>query len=238
MELQEGKTGTTKDGRRVIVKGGRIVYMDAPVVKGGAQPNFFEKERLKAAAKVSNESEEMAGGALSRIEEGAQYIDAIQNKKLPTGITIPTRAKLGLFSDQQKLANVRSLDRFAGTAAMNDASKLKPLSNSDMAFLMKLQAGSGESSQTNLDFLRARQWVDNMQLGYAAARNAWTSKLGSPIASNKQGMNFDAWWSMNANKYYPRPKLGEKGSYSAPKKASPLNQAKKPPRILSIEQVK
>jgi hypothetical protein len=253
MELQEGRTGTTRDGRRVQVRNGRIVYIDAPTARGGqrAGASQFNKTLDTAAAKEVQQSRENASGSLSRISEAQGLINQLDSGGLQTGFM--PNLQLGIMGgvglNDKQVSGLRNLDRYGGTAAIESAAALKPLSNSDMQFLMSQQAGARERPDTNRTFLRARQWGDAKMMGKSAAQDAWIAKLGNPNATNAQGQSFNTWWASVENQFYPKPADGQRGSYIPPQRAQrPAQRPQAPaparnrapanrPRIISIEQV-
>ncbi len=223
------KVGDTKvnklTGQRAVFDGQNWRAINSQPQTAGGGNSAFNRGLDAAAAKDVMQSRQNASGAVSRLSEAEGIINRLD--QTPQGFTVPTRLKMGgLLMSAEGKANARVLDRFAGTAAIGDAAALKPLSNSDMQFLMSQQAGAGENKQTNEAFLRARQWADFKALGKNAAQDVWIKKLGSPNAMNRNNQSFDTWWSGVENQFYPRPNMGEHGSYrpAAGRKSAPMPQ--------------
>jgi hypothetical protein len=222
MPYREGQTATNpQTGHTVVFRGGQWVSASPQGGGGGGSsaPMNSALARATAAldAKRTQEVNDYASGSLSRISEASGLLRELPNT--PTGFGVPQVVGLrgaGVMSPRQ-VTTARSLDKFAGTAAIADAANLKPLSNSDMQFLLSQQAGSGENRETNQRFLRARQWADAKALGYAASRDAWTAKLGSPSAKNPRGMSFDTYWALEGERRYPRPENTGGGDYLPPR---------------------
>ena len=204
-------------GQRAVFDGQQwraIIGSQGGAAAGGGSPQFNRTLDQKAANDV-RDSRQNASGALSRISEAEGLINNLDNT--PQGFGIPTALKFGgVGMSAQGRANTRNLERFAGTAAIQSAASLKPLSNSDMAFLMAQQAGSGENRATNETFLRARQWADTKLAAKNASQDAWIKKLGSPNAMNGRGQSFETWWGSVENQIAPRPQAGQRGSYTSP----------------------
>lgn len=213
-----GETRTNRiTGETRVFDGQNWRVLNNSVSNASGAGGKFNDTLDRLAAQNVSASRDNASGALSRIEEAGDLIGAIQNNQMPSGFTAPLRLKAGgLGYSRNQTANLRNLDRFAGTAAIGSAAALKPLSNSDMAFLMQQQAGSRENEQTNLRFLQARQWADAKMLGKSAAQDEWIQRLGSPNAMNGRGQSFNTWWATVENQMYPPPNVNTQGSYRPP----------------------
>ena len=210
MENREGRTGTDPvTGRRVVVRGGQIVYADAPVQKGQQGGNSAYQRKLDtAAADETIAVRERAFQAPSQVVEAAQLLTELPNRRTGPGSDIGMT--LGAMNipgsgGQKNAAFQRRLNAFASKNVLADAATIKPISNSDITFLQTLQAGANQSPETNRQFLIASQWANQVAVANQAARDRWSQRFGSPNARNPQGRDFATFWMREYPKLFPRP---------------------------------
>jgi hypothetical protein len=214
MEMREGRTGTDPvTGRRVVVRGGKIVYADAPVQKtqGGAN-SAYQRKLDTAAAEETIAVRERAANAPSQIANAKQLLAELPKRRTGPGAEIGmTLGALGVpgSGGQQNAAFQRRLNAFASKGVLADAATIKPISNSDIAFLQTLQAGANQSPEANRQFLIASDWADQLAVANQTARDRWAQRFGSPNARDRQGRDFATFWVREYPKLFPRPNFSK-----------------------------
>lgn len=212
-ELREGRTGTHPvTGRRVVVRGGQIVYADAPVQKNqGSNNSAYQRKLDTAAAEETIALRAAAAGAPSQISTAKELLAELPRRQTGPGASVGMIA--GAFNvpgsgGRQNVAFQRRLNSFASKGVLADAAAIKPISNSDIAFLQTLQAGASQDPETNRQFIIASDWVNQLLVGNQAARDRWSARYGSPNARNEKGQDFATFWMREYPKLFPRPNFG------------------------------
>ena len=247
-ELREGRTGTDPvTGRRVVVRGGQVVYADAPVQKPQSSGNSAYQRKLDtAAADETIAVRERAAKAPSQMAEAGMLLAELPNRRTGPGAEIGmTLGALNVpFSGGQKNAAFqRRLNAFASKGVLTDAAAIKPISQSDITFLQTLQAGANQSPEANRQFLIASQWADTVAVANQKARDRWTQQFGSPNARDKQGRDFATFWMTQYPKLFPRPNFSKvpqgKGYDFRQQRQAPARQGQPAKtggaRIISVE---
>ena len=210
MENREGRTGTDPvTGRRVVVRGGQIVYADAPVQKSQANNNSAYHRRLDtAAAEETIAVRNRAANAPSQVVEAAQLLSELPRRRTGPGAAVGMTV-MPFLGDKENTKFQRRLDAFASEGVLADAAALKPISNSDISFLQTLQAGANQTPEANREFLIGSQWANQLAVANLAARDRWTQRYGSPNARNEKGHDFATFWMREYPKLFPRPNFGK-----------------------------
>jgi hypothetical protein len=115
--------------------------------------------------------------------------------------------KLGIPSTEQ-VANMETLQRLGAAGVLGQVGQLKgPLSDRDVAFVQSMNYDPEKSKLDNQRMVETQKWVAKRQAAYAASLSKWTEMLGSPSATNKDGMTFDRFWGQYSAKALPRPDI-------------------------------
>jgi hypothetical protein len=162
---------------------------------------------------------QQAAGAGARFNEAESLLGSL--KDTPTGLgasigqMLSTTPLAGFGAPRQdQAARARQIDALSQTATLREAAKLKPVSNSDIAFLQSFQAGSNQGRETNRRFLIANQWYEQKIAAQRAAAERWVANYGNPSATDRSGRSFNDWWEAHAADNYPRPTFEGQGGYT------------------------
>lgn len=198
--------------------------------KGAGNPNKVYAETLArekakgdvARLEAAGEGERNAYGMEATANRGLALLD-----RTPTGPLADLRIDLGRavggtplsilpgIPNREETTNLELFRNIGSQGALGDVSKLKgPLSEKELAFIQRLQADPNATKETNRQVLEAQKWVARRRAAYANGLRTWTSRLGSPSATNPRGQTFDAWWGQYSAERLPPPGVG------APAKAS------------------
>jgi hypothetical protein len=210
MEMREGRTGTDPvTGRRVVVRGGKIVYADAPVQKtqGGAN-SAYQRKLDTAAAEETMLVRARAANAPAQNIEAAQLLQELPRRRTGFGAEVGMNV-MPFFGDKENTKFQRRLDSFASSGVLADADKIKPISGPDIIFLKTLQAGANQTPEANREFLLASQWANQLAIGNQAARDRWAARYGSPNARDAKGQDFATFWMREYPKMFPRPNFSK-----------------------------
>jgi len=214
MEMREGRTGTDPvTGRRVVVRGGQVVYADAPVQKNqGSGNSAYQRKLDTAAADETIALRAASAGAPSQIAAAKELLAELPQRQTGPGASVGMIA--GAFNlpgsgGQKNVAFQRRLNSFASKGVLSDAAAIKPISNSDIAFLQTLQAGASQDPETNRQFIIASDWVNQLLVGNQAARDRWSATYGSPNARDAKGRDFATFWMSEYPKLFPKPNFGK-----------------------------
>jgi hypothetical protein len=230
------KKRNTKTGQVAVFDGqGWQLQGGAPQSNSGAQKSFDRTLGTEAAKNVIAWNENSAG-AIDTVRQGESLISRLPNT--PSGPFAEFRAgaaNMGIpLMSKNQAANMAEMKAFSSDAVLSDAAKLKPLSNSDVAFLQTLQAGPDQNQETNRRFLIARQWAATKQAAKARAANQWSARLGSPLGRNKSGQDFESWFEGWSAQNIPRPDFGgaygpqARGGYRPPRQPAKSPQTRGP----------
>jgi hypothetical protein len=156
-------------------------------------------------------------------------------KNTPTGLFADQRMGLGKalggtfigghlgIPNTEQTANMETIKRLGNTGVLGQVGQLKgPLSDRDVAFVQSLNYSPEASKLDNQRMVDTQKWVAKRQAAYAASLNRWTELLGSPSATNAQGMTFDRFWGGYSAKALPRPDIAR--AMSAGKTQVPQRQ--------------
>jgi hypothetical protein len=123
----------------------------------------------------------------------------------------------------QQLEQIR---RIGDQGALGDVGQLKgPLSEKELGFIQRLQIDADTSPETNRVVAEAMRWTARRQAAYGAAMERWVNELGSPSATNADGLSFDRWWSQYASRALPRPGTPEAEALAAWQRENPGREA-------------
>jgi hypothetical protein len=207
------------DGRNWQLQGGNVGgtgQQGAPV--GSAQRGFNTGIGTRDAEDLQN-LRAQAAGAGSRFSEAESLLGKLEDT--PTGIgasigqALSTTPLAGYGAPRQdQAARARQIDALSQTATLREAAKLKPVSNSDIAFLQSFQAGSNQGRETNRRFLIANQWYEQKVAAQRAAMERWVANYGNPSATDRNGRSFSDWWENHAAENYPRPTFEGPNGYT------------------------
>lgn len=209
MEMREGRTGTDPvTGRRVVVRGGKIVYADAPVQKNqGSNNSAYQRKLDTAAADETIAVRERAAEAPAQIANAKQLLSELPRRRTGPGAAIGMTV-MPFLGGGENVAFQRRLDAFASKGVLSDAAAIKPISQSDITFLQTLQAGSNQSPEANRQFLIASDWANQLAVANQVARDAWSARYGSPNARDPRGRDFATFWLQEYPRRFPRPNFG------------------------------
>lgn len=206
---QVGDTRPLKDGGTAVFDG---TSWRRAMPSGGqgtsTADQAYQRKLGTAAADETIAVRERASKAPSQITEAAMLLSELPRRRTGPGSEVGmTLGALNVpFSGgQENAAFQRRLNAFASKNVLADAAAIKPISNSDIAFLQTLQAGANQSQEANRQFLIASQWADTIAIANQQARDRWTQKFGSPNARDPQGRDFATFWMTQYPKLFPRP---------------------------------
>jgi hypothetical protein len=210
---QLGESSTSKSGRPIVYTAGGWAYADGRANKGtSAGDTAYDRKLGTAAAEETIAVRERAANAPSQIANAKQLLAELPNRRTGPGAEIGmTLGALGVLGSggQQNAAFQRRLNAFASKGVLADAATIKPISNSDIAFLQTLQAGANQSPEANRQFLIASDWADQLAVANQTARDRWTQQFGSPNARDRQGRDFATFWMREYPRLFPRPNFGK-----------------------------
>jgi hypothetical protein len=186
-----------------------------------------DMKRLEAAQATEQQAYENEATAL-----GAEQV----LKNTPTGLFADQRVGLGKalggtfigghlgIPNTEQTANMETIKRLGNTGVLGQVGQLKgPLSDRDVSFVQSLNYSPEASKLDNQRMVETQKWVARRQAAYAASLSRWTELLGSPSATNAQGMTFDRFWGDYSAKALPRPDLARAmtaGKTQVPQRAS------------------
>ena len=206
---QIGESSTSKSGRPMVYTAGGWAYADGQAKKGTSAADMaYDRKLGTAAADETIAVRERAANAPSQIANAKQLLAELPTRRTGPGSDIGmTLGALGVpgSGGQQNAAFQRRLNAFASKGVLADAATIKPISNSDIAFLQTLQAGANQSQEANRQFLIASDWADQLAVANQTARDRWSQKFGSPNARDPQGRDFATFWMREYPKLFPRP---------------------------------
>ena len=187
----------------------------------GAEQKAFASTFGREQAKRDVES---YANAQAGIGEADAILDAVRRGRrlLDRGMNTGSTAWMTQFSGRTPVFDMwpgvrdqsTMLDQFQkiGNAfVLGDASKLKPLSNSDIAWLEKNQVNIGANPEANRKTIDGYEWAANKRKAYADTMTAWTQQLGSPSAKNARGETFEQFFSDYSNRFMPNAPTGRPG---------------------------
>jgi hypothetical protein len=223
-----GQRATSKSGRPMVYTPSGWMYAGGQSSVGGTGPQGApagSAQRGFNTAIGSRDAEDLqnlraqASGAGSRFNEAESLLG--QLKDTPTGLgssigqALSTTPMAGFMAPRQdQAARARQIDALSQQAVLREAAKLKPVSNSDIAFLQSFQAGSNQGRETNRRFLIANQWYEQKVAAQRAAMERWVANYGNPSATDRNGRSFNDWWESHAAENYPRPTFEGAGGYT------------------------
>jgi hypothetical protein len=229
--------GAIIDGHRFLGGDPRSQESWEPI---GAEEKAFASTfgREQAKRDVENYANAQAG-----IGEADATLDAVRRGRnlLDSGMKTGSAAWIAQLAGRTPVLDMlpgvkdqsTKLDQFAklGNAfVLGDAKALKPLSNSDIAWLEKNQINIGANPDANRKTLDAYEWSSNKRKAYAAAMNAWTQQLGSPSAKNARGETFEQFFSDYSNRFMPNAPTGRPGTpYNGEYRKTPPQAPQVPP---------
>lgn len=194
-----------------------------------------------------------------RIDAGLQDTEAanIQLRNLgedvkaaPTGSFAGVRQSLGknvgkalgglpfipTYEEATALENLRT---DTAERTLGDVSKLKgPLSDKDVIFLSRLQVDPYGSKAHNQYVHQMQSWANDRRREFYSGMQAWTNRLGSPSATNRDGLNYQQWWAKWSEGNIPRPDTRIPQTKAQKNGALKAQSAKASPggvRVLSVE---
>lgn len=178
------------------------------IAKGRAAADMKRLTDAQATEQQAYENEQTAMGAEQVL------------KNTPTGLFADQRMGLGKalggtfigghlgIPNTEQTANMETIKRLGNTGVLGQVGQLKgPLSDRDVAFVQSMNYSPEASKADNLRMVETQKWIAKRQAAYAASLNRWTELLGSPSATNAQGMTFDRFWGQYSAKALPRPDI-------------------------------
>ena len=215
--------------------------------------------RKEYATKAADDARKKLADAASDAKVGRGMIDtskqadALLRAGTPTGMggtvamTVGNAIGDGLgwlpgVPNRKETTNMQTLRNIGGTGILKQAAELKPVSNTDIAFLKDLQYSVGKGPDYNRKVQAAQQWIGLKKTNYDAGLQAWSRVLGGPDAPSASGETFDQWFDKWAAERLPPPgtlapsKRDAQNAAMAAKsrEAAAKNQARKSGRAVPV----
>ena len=191
------------------------------IAKGRATADMKRITDAQATEQQAYENEQTAMGAEQVLKNTPTGLFADQRMGLGKALGGKIGGWFGVPTTEQT-ANMETLQRLGNTGVLGQVGQLKgPLSDRDVSFVQSLNYSPGSSKTDNLRMVETQKWVAKRQAAYAASLNRWTELLGSPSATNAQGMTFDRFWGQYSAKALPRPDIARAttGKQQVPQRA-------------------
>lgn len=226
---QPGEIRPGPNGRRAQWTGERWVEIaPAPVApatpgpRAAASGSIIDQQigskpyNTKVAGDLASADVAMQQAARASAVEGAQAkgrakeIGALLKQTSTGPLAYLVHGAQAAVGAPQNLTNLSTIKRLGGQGVFGDLDKLKgAISDKDVRFLREQQVDPGRFGGENKRIVDLMTWTGDRARAYEAAMNAWANRLGSPSATNANGLSFQGWWGDWSEKNMPRPDVAK-----------------------------
>lgn len=179
----------------------------------------YRKRAAQGLAGLDTKAQEAIGAGLQEASSADTQLGILQDqvRQAPTGSFAGVRKTLGknvgdalgglpFIPTREEAQSLENLGTLTAERTLGDVSKLKgPLSDKDVRFLASMQVDPYASRGHNQFVVDLQKWANNRRSNYYNGMQAWTNVLGSPRATNGNGLTYDQWWAKWSEANIPRP---------------------------------